>query len=129
MTTMSHTTLGDRWIYDACNDPVYITALAAVIVTGGREADLFMVTQDGLVQEVNTTHVRGSGSSPMANVPDLSTSTVLRDGTATCLQGRVALTFLHAPTAAKSEEHALVLTGTWPGEDTPVLLAGINLAS
>jgi hypothetical protein len=28
ITTMTHTTLGDRWIYDACDDPVYVTALA-----------------------------------------------------------------------------------------------------
>jgi hypothetical protein len=31
ITTMTHTMLGDRWIYDACHDPVYRAALAAAI--------------------------------------------------------------------------------------------------
>ena len=35
ITTMTHTTLGDRWIYDACHDPVYVRALVTAIMTGG----------------------------------------------------------------------------------------------
>ncbi|MGI4894983.1 MAG: CG0192-related protein, partial [Janthinobacterium lividum] len=63
ITTMTHTTLGDRWIYDGCHDPVYVTALITAILTGGREADLYAATDQGLVLEPATTHVRGSGSS------------------------------------------------------------------
>lgn len=123
ITTMTHTTLGDRWIYDARHDPVYATALAAVILTGGCEADLFMATDAGLVQEVNTTHVRGSGSSPVADVPDLSTSVVISEGTTTRIEAGIALTLLHMPT---NGEGGLTLTGTWPGQDTPLLLATID---
>src|SRR6476661_8046702 len=61
VTTMRHTTLGDRWVYDGCHDPVYVTALATTILAGGREADLYAATDAGLVLEPSTTHVRGSG--------------------------------------------------------------------
>jgi hypothetical protein len=124
VTTMTHTTLGDRWIYDALHDPVYLTALATVILTGGREADLFMATDAGLVQEASTTHVRGSGSSPGTGVPDLSRSVVRRDGTTTRIQAGTTLTFLHVPTTRPAASaDGPVLTGTWPGQEAPVLLA------
>jgi len=124
---MTHTALGDRWIYDGCHDPVYVTALATAVLTGGREADLFKTTEDGLVQEVNTTHVRGSGSASAAEVPDLSTFAVRRDETTTRFQAGISLTSLHVPTAATAVgTQGLVLTGTWPGQQTPLLLAVIN---
>jgi hypothetical protein len=115
VTKMTHTTLGDRWIYDACHDPVYVTALAAAVLTGG--------------QEVNTTHVRGSGSSTVVEVPDLSTFAVRRDETTTRFQAGISITFLHVPTAAPAVgTEGLVLTGTWPGQETPLLLAVIDRA-
>ncbi len=57
---MTQTVFGDRWVYDRCSDPVYVTALATVILTGGHEADLFWSTEDGLVAQPTGTHVRGS---------------------------------------------------------------------
>ncbi len=127
ITTMTHTTLGDRWIYDACHDPVYVTALATVMLTGAREADLFMTTEDGLVQEINTTHVRGSGSSLLSEIVDLSTFLVLRGETTTQFRAGVSFTLLHAPTAASAVSTTQpVLTGSWPGQETPLLLAAID---
>ena len=123
ITTMTHTTLGDRWIYDACGDPVYATALATTILTGGREADLFLATDAGLVREVVTTHVHGSGSWSAADVPDLTPPVVSHDGTTTRIDAGVVLTVLRVPTAA---EGALMLTGTWPGQQIPLLLAAID---
>jgi len=123
ITTMTHTTLGDRWIYDACHDPVYLTALVTAILTGGREADLFLATEAGLVEQATTTHVRGSGSSPVRDVPDLSTPVVDHDGSTTRIDAGIALTLLRTPTPAAA---GLTLTGTWPGQETPVLLATID---
>ncbi len=129
VTTMTHTTLGNRWVYDARHDPVYVTALAKTIVTGGREADLFEATDTGLVQELNTTHVRGSGSSPAADVPDLSTAVVSPEGTTTRIQAGTTLTLLHQlTTQLTAGAHALTLTGTWPGQETSVLLATLHPA-
>ena len=123
ITTMTHTTLGDRWIYDACHDPVYVTALVTTILTGGREADLFLATDAGLVQEATTTHARGSGSLPVVDVPELSTPVVDHDGSTTQIDAGIALTVLRMPTAGAG---GLTLTGTWPGQETPLLLATIE---
>jgi hypothetical protein len=123
ITTMTHTALGDRWIYDACHDPVYVTALVTTILTGGREADLFVATDAGLVQEATTTHVSGSGSRPAADVPPLSAPVVTHSGSTTQIDAGVALTLLRVPTAATG---GLTLTGTWPGQQTPMLLAVVD---
>lgn len=127
ITTMTHTTLGDRWIYDACHDPVYVVALVTAIVTGGREADLFMATEAGLVPELVDTHVRGSGSSSTVELPDLSALEVTCEGTRTRIHAdapagiTVTLFRRPAPGTARS-----MLTGTWPGQTTPLLLATIE---
>ena len=127
VTMMTHTVLGDRWVYDGCHDPVYATALATVILTGGREADLFAATDEGLVLEVATTHVRGSGSSPSADVPDLQVPVVTHDGTTTRVDAGVALMLLRVPTTGPAAgTGGLVLTGTWPGQQAPRLLVSIS---
>jgi hypothetical protein len=127
ITTMTHTTLGDRWIYDACHDPVYVAALVTTILAGGREADLFMATDAGLVQEPVDTHVRGSGASPAVELPDLSALVVSHGGFKTRIQtdapAGITVTLLRrpAPGAARS-----MLTGTWPGQSEPLLLATVE---
>lgn len=123
ITTMTHTALGDRWIYDACHDPVYVTALVAAILTGGREADLFTATDTGLAHEAVTTHVHGSGSMPTAEVPDLSAPVVTHDETMTRIRAGITLTLLRMPTASTPGS---TLTGTWPGQETPLLLATLD---
>jgi hypothetical protein len=123
VTTMTHTTLGDRWVYDACHDPVYTAALAAAILTGGREADLFLATDAGLVREPTTTHVHGSGSSSPDDVPHLSPAVVRHEGATTRIEAGVTIVLLRIPAAAGD---GLTLTGTWPGQETPLLLARIE---
>lgn len=123
VTTMTHTTLGDRWVYDACHDPVYVSTLTTTILTGGREADLYEATDAGLIQEVVTTHVRGSGSSSTAQVPELQAPVVTHDGATTRISAGVALTLLRRPTRGTAGS---MLTGTWPGQETPLLLATVD---
>jgi len=123
ITTMTHTTLGDRWIYDACDDPAYVNALVAAILTGGREADLFLATDEGFVQESVTTHVRGSGALPTSQIPELPAPVAVHEGTTTRIRADLALTLLRMPTVGTA---ASMLTGTWPGQQTPLLLASID---
>lgn len=123
ITTMTHTTLGDRWIYDGCHDPVYVSALVATILTGGREADLFMATDSGLVPEPVSTHVRGSGALPVDELPPVSAPVVTHQRTTTRIEAGVVVRLFRLPTPGTAEA---MLTGTWPGQTTPLLLAAID---
>jgi Maltokinase N-terminal cap domain len=127
VTTMTHTTLGDRWIYDACHDPVYVAALVTAIVTGAGEADLFMATEAGLVPQPVETHVGGSGSSSTIELGDLSALEITCEGTTTRIHadafGGITVTLFRRPAPGTARS---MLTGTWPGQTTPLLLATIE---
>jgi hypothetical protein len=125
ITTMTHTTLGDRWIYDGCYDPVYVTALITAILTGGCEADLYAFTDAGLVLEQVATRVRGSGSLPSASVPALTAPAVSHNGTTTTIDAGVRLTLPRVIITTTPMVKA-ALTGTWDGQSTPVLLATVD---
>jgi hypothetical protein len=120
ITTMTHTTLGDRWVYDGCHDPVYVSALVATILTGGREADLFMATDSGLVPEPVSTHVRGSGSLSVDELPPVTAPVVTQKRTTTRMEAGLVVRLFRVPTPGTV---AAMLTGTWPGQTTPLLLA------
>ncbi|PPK98586.1 hypothetical protein CLV92_101285 [Kineococcus xinjiangensis] len=128
ITTMTHTTLGNRWIYDGCHDPVYVTALVRAILTGGRHADLYAATDGGLVLEPATTHVRGSGSWSSADVPALTAPVVSHHGTTTTIHAGVRLTLPRVLVATTPAADAS-LSGTWPGQETPVVLATVDGSS
>ncbi len=88
-------------------------------MTGGREADLFRATADGLVQGETTTHVLGSGS-PAAAVPSLRAPEVTHVAGATRIAAGVGITVPRTPSVGTA---AAVLAGTWPGQGTALLLA------
>ena len=105
---MQHTALGQRWVYDGVHDPVFRAVLATTILTGGRQADLEVDQGDGTtVRREPTTRVAGSGS-PGTAVPDDCEVEVRRD------------------LAAPFEAAGATLTGTWPGQDEPVVLAAVR---
>jgi hypothetical protein len=121
--TLQHSVLGERWVYDGCADPVYATALATAIVTGGTEAPLEVVTDDGLALRPPTTRVTGSGQ-PGLNLPPLDGLSRSDDARATTMRaGELELVLLRVLDAAGRTEGELTLTGTWPGRDEPTLLA------
>lgn len=128
VTTMAHTTLGERWVYDGCHDPVYVTAMVSTILTGGREADLFLATADGMVLQPPSARVRGSGS-PSGELPALTEPRVGHDGALTRIDAGPTLTLLRVPAASGSARPAVTgatLTGSWPGQPEPVLLAVVG---
>jgi len=45
--TMVHSVLGDRYVYDACADPVFVATVLDAIRAGGRQADLLKLRADG----------------------------------------------------------------------------------
>jgi hypothetical protein len=115
--TTEHSVLGKRWIYDGTGDPVYAAALAAAILghTGQAEELVEGVERrapsmaiastapgDAVVPAVGEV-VRTDGDDPAVMVTDTVTLTVAR--------------------RLGTELGGAVLTGTWPGQETPVALA------
>lgn len=103
--TMTHSVLGDRWVYDAEGDPVYRDEIARVIREGDTQVRVFVDTPEGQVEREPTVHVRGDGAAEA--------------GTG----ARVVVVRLPTPGAALP---AGSLTGTWSGQDEPVLLARLR---
>lgn len=61
---LEHSVLGHRWVYDATADPVGVAQLAGAILTGGREAEVFV---DGAEAPAEPDiRVRGTGTSARA---------------------------------------------------------------
>lgn len=105
---MEHSALGPRWVYDGCADPVFLAALEEAIVSGGRQADQFVSTEEGLVPREATAQVKGTGT-----------------GAAGETAGEPVVVRLPAegPAAGSAQ---LVLTGTWAGQDEPLVLATLG---
>jgi Maltokinase N-terminal cap domain len=126
ITTMQHSVLGERWVYDACGDPVYVLALATTILSGGTQADLEVATDTGPKPWVATTRVSGSGT-PGSVSPPIASVSFTDEGTTTVIAaGRIELAVLRVIDADRENRRGDVtesLTGTWPGRDAPALLA------
>jgi hypothetical protein len=123
--TTEHSVLGTRWVYDGCIDPVYATALATTILTGGREADIEFV--DGR-RERGPTHVRGSGrASAAASIGKVATTT--DGGTTSIRSDATELLVYRVLPASITVLDVETLTATWPGNNNPVVLAFSVLAA
>ena len=121
--TTEHSVLGTRWVYDACGDPVWVTALAVAALTGGSGAEEVVETEHGTEPRQPTATVTGSGTTG-TEVPvvyrvtceDGADSTVVRsDGLELTVVRRVG-----------AEAPGETLTGTWAGGG-PAVLAGVRV--
>lgn len=121
--TTVHSHLGRRWVYDACGDPVYAAVLAAAIRTGGRQAEQWVETAGGPERRELTTHVAGSGA-PGTQAPVVTAVSPANGPTATTIAGSgLELVVLRALGRTAVPDGVETLTGTWPGQDEPALLA------
>lgn len=69
LTTMDHSVLGRRWIYDGVGDPVLVTAFVRSILGGESSAMLEFGTEG---QTASTSvHARGTGSGPLTKALDV----------------------------------------------------------
>jgi hypothetical protein len=86
--TTDHSVLGQRWVYDACGDPVYVNVLTTVIRTGGRQAEEFVDVNGELVPRATPMVVAGNGadaSAPtvaIARVDEGDPTVIVTDGPA-----------------------------------------------
>lgn len=122
ITTMVHTHLGDRWVYDACGDPVYAAALATTILGGGTEVSVERRLADGTREHVEpTVRVVGSGSSK--EVGSVGLVDVRDQDAATLVVTSVAEIEVLRVVGGSWAMGGETLTGTWPGQEEPLLLA------
>lgn len=124
VTTMEHSVLGRRWIYDACGDPVYVTVLAEVILVRQQQAEMIVQGDEGTERREPTAVVAGSGGT--GEVPTFSgdalTCTTAGDVTV-CAAPGLELRVRRVVDDSADPGGAPCLTGTWAGQDDPALLA------
>jgi hypothetical protein len=120
--TMEHSVLGRRWVYDGCGDPVYASALATAVLTGGRQADEFVDVDGRPERREPTTLVTGAGSATAVAPCGAIISVDDRDPT-TIRMETVELVIRRVLDGTSCGGEQLALTGTWPGQTTPLPLA------
>ncbi|MGC4893604.1 CG0192-related protein [Micromonospora sp. DT31] len=134
--TVEHSVLGRRWVYDACGDPVYPPSLAAaVLADAGQAEEYFEVDGERQVRPPSMTVAGSRTGRPVptgpAGVGPVDGAPVAggppdrgpRDGAVTVVRvGEVELALVRRPVPAEVPA-AGGLTGAWPGQDAPVLLA------
>jgi hypothetical protein len=123
--TSEHSALGRRWVYDGCGDAVYATALAAAILTGGREAEEWVEQAGGPPKRRESTALVVGSGTPGVRVPAIGSVMAVDEATTTAITGpRLRLIVLRVlGGAARADEDAQVLTGTWSGNAEPTVLA------
>jgi len=127
--TMQHSVLGERWVYDACIDSVYVGQLANTMLTGGSEVDEVFETPDGPVHREPSVHVRGSGSGTPSEGPPADVRADRRGdethihAASTGMSIRVRHVLSDAPPPADSPAS---LSGTWASQPEPIILATLS---
>ncbi|MBW9213554.1 hypothetical protein KV102_01750 [Mumia sp. zg.B53] len=129
ITTMDHSVLGRRWVYDGCGDPVYVQAALAAIRTGGRQADEFVETDAGLVRREPTTFVTGSGSAGTP-IPEVVAPVARSDAEQTVVDADqaslVVRRVLVGADLQRGTPSPYALLGRWPGQDDEVELVTVS---
>lgn len=120
--TMEHSVLGQRWIYDATGDPVYVRVLASVLLAGVEQAEEYVEGADAPREP----SVRVTASGPrVSDLPPLDGATASTDASTTLIEaGGLRLVVLRRLDGrASGADHAAALTGVWSGVAADVLLA------
>lgn len=124
--TSHHSVLGKRWVYDASGDVAYLTALAAVILGGGHEAELIVMTKNGPVRRETTTKVLGSGSQ-LNDIRVLKPLSVENhDESLWIITADLKIVLSRVIKDKLAHGAANVLSGTWTGQSEPAVLALIH---
>ena len=122
--TSEHSVLGRRWVYDGCCDEIWAATLAAAIVTGGVQAQMYFEQDGERVDVPARMQVKGSGNdsepptvTSVDSVTDEGTLTVVRAGDLELTVARVVGTPL---------DGELSLAGRVEGSDEEQVLATLR---
>lgn len=121
---MEHSALGTRWVYDGLGDPLFLTMLAAVAMTGQGQA-VGMVELDGRMY-VAPTNVRlhGGGWTPERVALDGFATDAPSSASPVCSNDRFDLIVHRRPVVAAPPP--IGLTATWDEQPDPVVLAEVR---
>jgi hypothetical protein len=124
ISTMEHSVLGRRWVYDGLRDPRLVVMMAAVTMTGQGEA-LGMAVYDGrwYIAPTNV-RIQGGGWSQERVPVDGFASADLHEAAVTFTNDRLELTVFRRPTTGARPP--IGLTATWAGHAEPVMLAAVR---
>jgi maltokinase-like protein len=116
--TATHSVLGQRWVYDACGDPVYATALAGAIFAGAGQAEEFFEVDGRREHRAPSMSVSSDnadhGNPGMPSAVDDDPTYIVTDSVELAVVRR-----LGGSTGLAGAR----LTGTWDGQPTPLPLA------
>jgi hypothetical protein len=121
ITTMEHSVLGERWVYDAAGDPVYASELAAALLTGKAQA-VETLEVDGRIERLPHTAVLVGGGMPDAGLPEVRLEASAQDAIHISA-GTWDLVVLRALDLAGTAHSGPSLSVTWAGQEVPVLLS------
>ena len=116
-----HSVLGQRWIYDACGDPLYARVLASAILTGAAQADEFNDIDGQAVPREPSVFASGSGTRSEASGVGAVVRVDNGDPTLIVTES-MELAILRVLGDARTDE-PLTLTARRSGQATPMLLA------
>lgn len=105
ISTMEHSILGTRWVYDGMGDPHFRQRLDHAIATAGTSAKQYRVDDEGNRIDEITDVAHAWGTGPLAGAEDVQ-----------------VLYELNLDSPAEGSDAGLLL-GRWAGQEAPVVLA------
>ncbi|MGO2152827.1 MAG: maltokinase N-terminal cap-like domain-containing protein [Brevibacterium aurantiacum] len=105
ISTMEHSILGTRWVYDGMGDPHFRQRLDHAIATAGTSAKQYRVDDEGNRIDEITDVAHAWGTGPLAGAGDVQ-----------------VLYELNLDSPAEGSDAGLLL-GRWAGQEAPVVLA------
>ncbi|MDJ0317356.1 CG0192-related protein [Arthrobacter antibioticus] len=128
ITTMEHSVLGARWVYDATADPVYVHELAAALLVGKPAASENLVVNDGLKHVAPTALLSRTGA-PETEVPELQIGAPQTSNSVTTIPaGVLNLVVLRELNTAGVLHSDTTLKLSWDGQEIPLVIAAANPA-
>jgi hypothetical protein len=128
ITTMQHSVLGDRWVYDGAGDPAYLAATATAALTGGVQAELVVEIDGETVHRQPTARISGSGAQTTSVAPPAvaDVSTRHERGITRATAGGLSVTITRYPGVVElAEAGDASIAGTWAEQSEPLRLVAV----